>query len=544
MSKIGAYLQEHISGEVSLSRSVRDSMSRDGSVLKVKPEMVIYPKNTNDIRKVARFSWQLAERGHVLPITARGAGSDLTGAAIGPGIILSMPAHMNRIFEYEPKQRLVRLQPGVNASTLSSALALQGVRIPALPISSFYSTVGGAVANNSSSVISGKYGAMNEWVDRLEVVLASGEVIQTGRISKRELSRKKGLGTLEGDIYRAIDSLIEDNKELIDALAVRDAGTNTGYCSIVSVKRKDGSFDLTPLIIGSQGTLGIISEMILRADIMTPQVGVMVAAFEDAEVARDAIDVIIAKERPAFIESYDSAVFEQAAMLGKSYSFLQETGFDTETVLLIGFDDTSERIRRRHLKKTAKILDTAGAWYTSGEGEEADELLSLRDALVWTASPDRIEFGAPSVLGSAYVPPEGVSVFRAGLKTLSKKHKMSLPVYGQESLNLYYVWPDLNLKKSGDKQKMLKLFDEYARLIQKVGGELVGTDGEGRLKSRFALGTFDDETLKLFADIKAAFDPYKMLNPGVKEMLEIKQLVPMIQSDHGFASLPDYIPYV
>src|SRR5690606_3006343 len=139
---------------------------------------------------------------------------------IGPGIILSMPAHMNRIFEYEPKQRLVRLQPGVNASALSSALALQGVRIPALPISSFYSTVGGAVANNSSSVISGKYGAMNEWVDRLEVVLASGEVIQTGRISKRELSRKKGLGTLEGDIYRAIDSLIEDNKELIDALAV------------------------------------------------------------------------------------------------------------------------------------------------------------------------------------------------------------------------------------------------------------------------------------------------------------------------------------
>src|SRR5690606_33427503 len=116
--------------------------------------------------------------GHVLPITARGGGSDLTGAAIGPGIVLSLTAHMNRIFEYEPKQRLVRLQPGAIASTLSAALGLQGVRIPALPLSSFYSTVGGAVANNTTSILSGKYGAMGVWVDRLEVVLANGEVIQ------------------------------------------------------------------------------------------------------------------------------------------------------------------------------------------------------------------------------------------------------------------------------------------------------------------------------------------------------------------------------
>src|SRR5690606_18409877 len=100
MSKIGAYLQEHISGEVSLSRDVRESMSRDGSLLKMKPEMVVYPKGTNDIRKVARFVWQLAERGHTLPVTSRGGGSDLTGAAIGSGIVLSFPALMNTIFEY------------------------------------------------------------------------------------------------------------------------------------------------------------------------------------------------------------------------------------------------------------------------------------------------------------------------------------------------------------------------------------------------------------------------------------------------------------
>ncbi len=537
MSKIGAYLQEHIAGEVSLSRSVRESMSRDGSVLKMMPEMVIYPSDTSDIRKTARFSWQLAERGHVLPITARGAGSDLTGAAIGGGVVLSLTAHMNRIFEYEPKQRLVRLQPGVMANTLSAALNLHGVRIAALPE---YGTVGGAVANNARSMLSGRYGSIGEWIDRLEVVLANGEVIQTGRINKRELSRKKGLGTLEGEIYRNLDNLIEDNQELIAGLVEREIGTSTGYSRLALVKKKDGSFDLTPLIVGSQGTLGIISEMIIKADALPTGLHVVVAAFNEREVAQDTVEAIIAKERPTFLESYDSALFEQASIMGKSYSFLQETGSDVETVLLIGYDDNK---RGRHVKKVSKILETAEAWYTVGVDAEADKLLSLRDALAWTTSLDRVEFGTPSILGSAYIPPEGIGVFRAGLKTLAKKHSVALPVFGQELQCLYSVYPALNLKKSSDKQKMIKLLDDYTKLVRKVNGELVGTDGEGRLKSRFALGTFDDETLKLFTSVKEIFDSFKTLNPGVKEMLEVKHLVPMIQSDYPLPP-SGAVPYV
>lgn len=542
MNKIGAYLQEHISGEVSLSRDVRESMSRDGSVLKVKPEMVIYPKNTNDLRKVARFSWQLAERGHVLPLTARGLGSDQTGAAIGPGIILSIPAHMHRIFEFEPKQQLVRLQPGVSAGTLSSALGMLGVRIPALPSESFYSTIGGAVANNSRSAECGKYGAIGEWVTRVEVVLANGEVIQTERLSRRDLDKKKGLGTLEGEIYRSIDNLIVDNKEVIENLAEREIGTNAGYTGIVSVKKKDGSFDLTPLFIGSQGTLGIISEMIVKTIGMSSGKSVIVASFADAEAARDTAELLTGKDNPVLLEVFDAALFEQSSMMGKNYRFLQEAGFDVKSVLVIGYDDPSERNRVKHCKKALKVLESAGAWCMSGHGADAEDLLSLRGALLWTNSPDRIEFAPSSVLGGAYIPPEGVSVFRAGLKTLSKKHDIALPVYSQELQCLYYTFAAFNLKKSGDKQKMLKLLDDYTTLIQKVNGELVGNDGEGRLKSRNALGTFDDATLKLFSDIKAVFDPHKILNPGVKEMIEFKHLAPMIQSDASFPSLPDYIP--
>ena len=132
MSKVASYLQEHILGQVSTDPAVLSSMSHDASVLEIKPEMVVFPRTTNDIRKVARFCYQLAEKGHVLPITTRGLGSDQTGAAIGKGIILSTPAHMNTIYEYEPKQKLVRVQPGVNFGALNDALRLHGVSIASI----------------------------------------------------------------------------------------------------------------------------------------------------------------------------------------------------------------------------------------------------------------------------------------------------------------------------------------------------------------------------------------------------------------------------
>lgn len=112
MSKVANYLNEHIQGEVTTNMAVRQAMSTDASVLSVMPEMVVYPRTTNDIRKIARFSNQLAEKGHMLPITPRGGGSDQTGAAIGKGIILNTTAHMDAIFELDAKQKLVRVQPG------------------------------------------------------------------------------------------------------------------------------------------------------------------------------------------------------------------------------------------------------------------------------------------------------------------------------------------------------------------------------------------------------------------------------------------------
>src|SRR5680860_744615 len=144
MNKISQYLNEHILGEINSDEPIRQKFSTDGSILSITPELVVHPRVTNDIRKVARFCWQLAEKGHILPITIRGSGTDKTGAAIGKGIVINTPAHLNNtiFISHNNKDRFVHVQPGVNFGALNETLKSHGLIIPTYPASSAYSTVG------------------------------------------------------------------------------------------------------------------------------------------------------------------------------------------------------------------------------------------------------------------------------------------------------------------------------------------------------------------------------------------------------------------
>ena len=160
MSKVATYLRGHLAGEVDFRTDLRAARARDAGILAATPEMIVSPRNTSDIRKTARFSWQLSERGHALPLVARGAGYGLGGGAIGRGAQISLAEHMNRIFEYDSKQRLIRLQPGVSVGALNAAFGLQGAGVLALAGLDERGTIGGAVADNAAGYLAGKYGTL------------------------------------------------------------------------------------------------------------------------------------------------------------------------------------------------------------------------------------------------------------------------------------------------------------------------------------------------------------------------------------------------
>ena len=535
MSKVATYLRGHISGEVSARSDVCQAVSTDGGVLSIKPELVIYPRTTNDVRKVTRFAWQLAEKGHVMPITVRGAGTDPTGAAIGKGISLVTMAHMNQLFEYDAKQKLLRLQPGATVHGVSQALSLHGTALMPLFGSIGIGTIGGAVASGVAGPLSGKYGTIDKAIDQLEVVLANGDVIQTGRISKRELNRRKGLQGMEGDIYRGIDGLIEENGELLDSLRADDA---TGYNAIADVKQKDGSFDLTPLFVGSQGTLGIITEMIMRAEFRSLHFGVAALVYQSANDARDALDALC-KLQPAFIEYFDAALFDAAADRGHVFQFYAEAVAKTpgESVILLGFDDFNERHREKQLKKAVKLVAKANVAVTTANGDAAGDLMAALDVAYYTSFPDTVETASPGLYGGFHIPGERFEEFCGHLSELADKLHTALPLAGHAYTGTYTVYPSLSLHKVSDKQLIFKLLDELTSLVTSCGGTMISEGGEGRLKGKFVYAQLDETQVKLYQDIKSVFDPHGILGPGVKAANDVKHLAELLRDHHDVGQL-------
>ena len=206
MNKVAHYLQEHLVGEVVTTDDARNFFSTDGSIFKVAPAIITYPRNENDVRKTARFVWQLAERNRIIPLTPRGLGSNVVGSAINSGIVMVFPAHLGKILELDSRTGTVTVEPGVNVDKLQQALHTHGRFLPAVPAGYQYSSIGGSFARNASGYKSVKYGSLKNYVRRARIVLANGEVIETRRLTKREFSKKLGLSTFEGEIYRSIDT--------------------------------------------------------------------------------------------------------------------------------------------------------------------------------------------------------------------------------------------------------------------------------------------------------------------------------------------------
>ncbi len=531
MSKVAAYLRGHISGEVSTREDVRASVATDNSVLSITPELVIYPRNTNDIRKVARFAWQLAEKGHVLPLTARGAGTDDSGAAIGKGAVIATTAHMNKIFEYDAKQRLVRLQPGASVGALQAALGLHGTAILPLVGSHANGTVGGAIASAVAGPLAGKYGTIQQSINQLEVVLASGDVLQTSRISKRDLSRKKGLQGFEGDIYRGIDGIIEEYEEILPKLAANDA---TGYNSIADVRRKDGSFDLTPLFVGSQGTLGIISEMILRAEHRNTQLSVAALVFASSNAARDALDGL-ADLKPALLEYFDAELFDMAAKQGRAYKFYTAASenFVPQSVVVVGFDEFNAHQRKKNLRRAAKMFDKAdGVYVTADDEAAADEAIAALDVAYYTSLPDKNGVVSSALYGGFHIPTARLEEFVKGVQALATQLHEPLPMAGHVITNTYTLYPEFALDKVADKQKVFKLIDALTKLVYAHGGTMVAEGGEGRLKARSVYAELDEKVVAMYEAVRKVCDPHGTLNPGVKQSGDVRTLVSQLKSRH------------
>lgn len=543
MSKVAHYLQEHLSGEVMTTPAIRKYFSTDGGVFAVTPSVVVYPRNESDVRKAARFTWQLAERGRIIPITARGMGTDQGSAAVGSGILMVFPAHMNRILELDGKSGDVVVEPGLLYGKLQQTLHTHSRFLPPFPSSIEFSTIGGAVANNAAGEKTIKYGSTRDFVKGLRVVLANGEAIITRRLSKRELSKKMGLTSFEGEVYRALDALIEDNKQTINDIELHVSKNSAGY-AIKDVKRKDGSFDLTPLFVGSQGTLGIVTEATISTAPYNPDTSLIAAHFDDIQVAEQVIaEIKNGAETPSAMEMVDEHLL----------NFLDEHNPNQlkgivkkpfhKMIMLVEYDNTNSRIQKKMTKRAIKILNKYQIPYqVETDEQEKAKLWSIRHSAAAVISHSEGNTKALPIIEDGIVPPEKFHQYLAGVYDLFARYNLKAAIWGHAGNANLHMQPFLDLSQIGDRQKVFKIIDEYYSMVIQLGGSTSGEHSDGRLRAPYLSKMYGPKVYGLFQNLKNIFDPYNILNPGVKMDVTTEDVKPLLRHEYSMEHLADHLP--
>jgi FAD/FMN-containing dehydrogenase len=543
VSKVAHYLQEHLVGEVMTSPDARRYFSTDGSILTMVPALVVYPRNENDVRKTARFTWQLAERGRVIPMTARGAGTDQSGAAIGSGIILAFQAHMHRILELDDKSGVVIVEPGVVYGKLQQTLHTHDRYLPPYPASIEYSTIGGAVANNAAGEKSVKYGDTRAYVRGLRVVLANGEVMETGRLGKKELGKKLGLSTFEGEIYRAIDAMCDENAEIIEKMHLNVTKNSAGY-DLADIKHRDGSVDLTPLFVGAQGTLGIVTEVVFDTEPYNPITTLMVAYFDDIEKAQSAVlELRAMSDMPSAIEMVDEQLLNVVDRLNPNLLKEVISKPFPKVVLLVELDTPGERGQKKSGKKARKILEThATSVIVETDPIKQEHLWKIRHSSATIVAHGEGGMKALPIIEDGIVPPERFGEYLDGVYQLFARNHLQVAIWGHAGDANLHMQPFLDLSQVGDRQKVFRILDEYYNLVISLGGSTSGEHGDGRMRGPYLQKLYGPEVYALFQKVKQIFDPYGTLNPGVKVDVTLDHVKPLLRNSYSMDHLYQHMP--
>lgn len=539
MKKTVKELGNLLVGEVSDDKQNLEYFSTDGSIFTIEPGIVIYPKSERDIVLTVKYLEERAKEGEVIGITARGKGTDQGGAALGSGAMLVFPAHMKNLVDINKKT--VTVKPGMIYAHLQGILHSHGQFMPPYPASIDFCTIGGAIANNSAGEKTIKYGSTRDYVESLRVVLSNGDVIETGRLSKRDLAKKKMQDDFEGHIYRAIDNLIEHNKQLIISAEPRVSKNAAGY-DLWDIKEKDGSFDLSQLIVGSQGTLGIVSEITLRHEPWNQHTILLVGFFDSITKAANAVEAIM----PLGPSSLELVDYHLLSYLKKNKPE-QIEGLVPEKLpeiaLLVEFDNHKERVRQKKAKQVAKIFKkfTYDSRYAT-DHEEQDALWKIRRgaaAVIWMNSGPK---KALPIIEDGVVPIEKMPEFLNSVYGLFKKYKLEIAVWGHAGNANFHLQPFMNLSSAKDRGRIFDLADEFYKMVIKIGGSTCGEHNDGIMRAPYLRRLYGSEMYHLFEEVKQIFDPMGILNPNVKIGVTEEYAATKMRREYSMKHLHDYLP--
>ncbi len=503
-------LGRRIRGDLKLDTMSKALYSTDASNYQIMPVGVVVPRTVEDVSITVETAAQ-----HGVPVLARGGGSSLAGQTVGEAVVIDFSVHLDRIVEVNGEQQWVRTQPGIVLQRLNAAVAEYGLMVGPDPASGDRATVGGMVANNSTGTHSILYGNMIDHVLAADVVLSNGDMAVLGAVSNEQWAARKAGESLEGAIYRKLDGLAARGADVIREDTPKHWRRNSGYRLETLLQEPR---NLAKLICGSEGTLAIVTEVVIGLVPRPKMTALGVAHFKSRSDALRSVTGILSTD-PSAVELFDGVAIHQAR---KAPGFADRMGFvqgEPGAVLIVEYYGESVGQLEESLDKLIKKVGSTRKAYAVHRLTDKSEIKNVWDVrkevlgLVMGITGD---YKPVPFIEDASVPVEHLADYIEELDRYVVGTGTRVAYYAHASAGCLHARPFLNLKKGDEINKMRDISLASMELVRRYGGVVSSEHGDGLARSWLNEPFLGTELYSLCREVKHVFDPTGILNPGKK----------------------------
>ena len=504
-------LKKHVSGEVRFDAMTKVLYSTDASIYEIEPLGVVLPRTTDDVRAAVELCGQ---RG--VAMLPRGAGTSLCGQSIGRAVILDTSKYLNRVLELNVEERWARIQPGVVLDELNAQLLPHGLWFAPDVSPSNRATLGGMMGNNSSGARSIVYGRTVEHVLAMTVVLPDGATLMARALSESELGQVLASETREGDVHRALQRVVATHRREILARYPKILRRVGGYG--LDEFADERPFNLSRLLVGSEGTLATTLEAKIKLEPRPrpTQIALAVVHFRSMTEALESAAEILATG-PTAIELADKYILD---LTRKSLDYARQMTFvqgDPGALLFVEYYGETPRELAGKLDRLQAHLTRQGVGMALTRvmaPEEQQKIWKVRKAgmaLLLGMIGDKKPIAG---IEDTAVAPDRLAEFIRRLDEIVRSRGVQAAYYGHVSVGCIHVRPILDLKKDPEVETLRALAEEVTDLVMEFGGAMSAEHGDGLARSCWNEKLFGAKLYQAFRELKAAFDPQGIMNPG------------------------------
>lgn len=532
-----ALVANGFSGDIDDSKELTEKYSHDASMFEIIPKLVIAPKTAKDVQIAVALVAEEKKHDKDLSLTARSAGTDMSGAAINDSIIVDFNKYLTKIISVTETHGVV--QPGAFYRDFDAETLKKGVLLPTFPASRDLCSVGGMINNNSGGEKSLEFGKTELFVPELQFVFADGIERTVKPLTRTQLIAKMAQKDFEGKVYKGLFDLIEANYDEIKAAKPNVSKNSTGYKLWDIWDRETGIFDLTQAIIGAQGTLGLVTEGTFKLIPRTKHSGLLVLFMHDIDDLGELIPVVL-KHKPATFEGFDDATLLLAMKFMPSFlkmlgpirfihllftlipDGLQLLRGFPKLVLMVEFTgDTEDEVRTKIHALHKDLAHLKARYEINGFEEDATEGASekfwimRRYSFQLLRSKVKDKHTAPFI-DDLIVNPEYLSEFFPKIRKIIKKYKLLATIAGHMGDGNFHIIPLMKLEDPKDRKKLLPAMREVNELVLHYKGSLSGEHNDGLVRGPWLEEMYGKHMVELFRATKDIFDPQHIFNPHKK----------------------------